>query len=96
VSIIHISYGGPDRYMSVGGKVIRFEDHPYCGPIVLQLKTGVPAENQPGERDLFWRHYDAWAKQGKRTKPAGDDKVWCDYETDLQAWRRELQEGTSS
>lgn len=35
VSIIHISWGGPERWLSCAGRLWVFEDHPYCGPIVL-------------------------------------------------------------
>ena len=89
LQIIHISWAGPEYWISVGDKIMRFEDHRYCGPIVVGNKTGDPLDNQPGERDKFWLHYDAWAKQGKKTKPI-DGKVWCDYKTELQAWRRSI------
>ena len=89
MNIIHISWAGPEYWISVGDKIMRFEDHHYCGPIVVGNKTGDPLENQPDERHKFWLHYDAWAKQGKKTKPI-DGKVWCDYKTELQAWRRSL------
>jgi hypothetical protein len=87
--IIHISWAGPEYWISVGNKVMRFEDHRYCGPIVVGNKTGDPMDNQPNERHKFWLHYDAWAKQGKKTKTL-EGKVWCDYKTELQAWRRSL------
>ena len=87
--MIHISWAGPEYWMHVGDKVIRFEDHRYCGPIVVSNKTGDPLDNQPGERDKFWLHYDAWAKQGKKTKTL-EGKVWCEYQTELQAWRRSI------
>ena len=64
LQIIHISSAGPEYWISVGDKIMRFEDHRYCGPIVVGNKTGDPLDNQPGERDKFWLHYDAWAKQG--------------------------------
>ena len=87
--IIHISWAGPEYWISVGDKVMRFEDHRYCGPIVVGNKTGEPLDNQPNERHKFWLHYDAWAKQGKKTKTL-EGKVWCEYQTELQAWRRSI------
>jgi hypothetical protein len=89
MEVICILRGGPDYWISVGNKLIRFEDHPYCGPIVLQGKTGDPSENQPPERDKFWLHYDAWVKAGKPTKKVLN-KVWCDSKTDLQKWRASI------
>ena len=89
MQLIHISWAGPEYWISVGDKVMRFEDHHYCGPVVLDNKSGEPLENQPDERNKFWLHYYAWAKQGKRTKQL-DGKAWCDYRTELQAWRRSI------
>ena len=85
MDIIHISYGGPELYLSAD-KQYRFEDHPYCGPIVLNAK-GDPLENQPPERSLFWQHVNAWYQQGKRTKTIFG-KTWCVYETQMQGARR--------
>ena len=87
--LIHISWAGPEYWIAVGDKIMRFEDHHYCGPIVVGNKTGDPLDNQPDERHKFWLHYDAWAKQGKKTKTL-EGKVWCDYKTELQAWRRSI------
>lgn len=87
MTLIHISYAGPDRWLLAGGKVWRFEDHPYCGPIVLTTKGGDPSENQPPERSPFWLHVNAWYQQGKKTKVVGD-KVWCEYETECVAKRK--------
>jgi hypothetical protein len=87
IGIIHISWGGPDRWMQVGTKQVLFEDHPHFGPILLHKTTHDPLDNQPGERDLFWSHYEAWVRGGKQVIQAGD-KVWCQYQTDLQAKRR--------
>jgi hypothetical protein len=83
--IIHISFGGPERWISVE-KPYRFEDHHYCGPIVLG-KNGDPLENQPPERHRFWLAVNAWYRQGKRTVEAGG-KVWCVYETEMAAKRK--------
>ena len=90
LNIIHISYGGPDRWLSVCGKIMCFEDHPHCGPILLTPKTGEIAEQQPPEKHAFWSHVNAWYAQGKQTITAGG-KVWCKYETPLAAARKARQ-----
>lgn len=74
--LIHISCGGPDRWISCAGKVWRFEDHPHCGPIVLTPKTGEVADPQPAPGNAFWRDVSAWYQQGKKTESVGG-KVWC-------------------
>lgn len=83
--IIHISYAGPEYWLAAG-KLYCFEDHPYCGPVVLG-KKGDPLEVQPPERSTFWQHVNAWYQQGKKFKTVGDKK-WCIYETQMQAARR--------
>ena len=85
--LIHIAYGGPNRYLSVGCKQYRFEDHPYSGPIVLCLKTGEISERQPPANDRFWLHVNAWYQQGKKVKEV-EGKAWCIYETPHMEARR--------
>lgn len=87
LQIIHIAWGGPERWLSCNGRVYVFEDHPYCGPIVLTGKTRDPSKNQPTERSPFWQHVNAWYQQGKRTKDVVG-RVWCIYETQMQEARR--------
>lgn len=87
--MLHVAWSGPQYWISVGTKVVCFEDHRHCGPIVLCNKTGEPLDKQPDDRDKFWLHYEAWAKQGKKTNTI-DGKAWCDYKTELQAWRRRI------
>lgn len=60
--IIHISLGGPVHQISVGGKIITFEMHPYCGPAALK-KNGDPLTNQPPR---FLAAASLWCQQGKR------------------------------
>ena len=84
--IIHISWAGPERYISAGSRIYKFEDHHYCGPIVLG-KTGDPLQVQPPESSPFWRAVNCWYATGKRTKNVGD-RVWCEYQTDLMRKRR--------
>lgn len=85
MEIIHISFAGPERHLCAD-KPYRFEDHPYCGPIVLNAK-GDPLDKQPPETSLFWTHVNAWYAQGKKTKVVGD-QVWCVYETQMREARR--------
>lgn len=71
--LVHISYGGPSRYIKDStGKEWRFEDPPYFGPIV-ETKTGAVRENQPGERSPFWPAVEAWYAQGKQV----DERGFC-------------------
>jgi hypothetical protein len=49
--------------ISVGGKIIDFEMHPYCGPTILNKRTGSPLKNQP---TAFLESASLWAKQGKK------------------------------
>ena len=84
--IIHISFGGPDRWLQCAGKVWLFEDHPHCGPIVLTPKTGEVAERQPGPDHMFWSHVSNWYQQGKKTNIVGS-QVWCEYVTDWHVKR---------
>ena len=57
-----VDCGGPMLKISVGGKVIEFEMHPYCGPNILNRK-GDPLANQPND---FLVAASLWAQQGQR------------------------------
>ncbi len=48
--------------ISVGGKIIRFEMHPYSGPNILNYRDE-PCKNQP---DDFLKAASLWLQQGKR------------------------------
>jgi hypothetical protein len=80
-----MALGGPILHMSAQ-KPYTFEDHPYCGPVVVD-RNGEPLHKQPGELDLFWTHATAWYQQGKKTRRVGD-KTWCVYETEMRAARK--------
>lgn len=88
MEVIHISFAGPERWLSAGGSVWVFEDHNYCGPIVLTGKAHEPATTQPPEKSVFWKHINAWYQQGSRTQTVGD-KVWCQYEMQLRTAAKE-------
>ena len=85
MSLIHISFGGP-VYELHAIKKFRFEDHPYCGPIVLG-KNDDPLEVQPPTSSPFWTHVNAWYQQGKKFKTLNGVR-WCQYETQMQEARR--------
>ena len=76
IGLIHISFGGPTRFICAGGKIWRFEDHPRFGPIVLK-KNDDPSDNQPPERSPFWHAYEHWSKQGKRLDQSMPDRTFC-------------------
>ena len=77
---IHILFAGPERIIvDRNGKKWRFEDHRYCGPIVLD-KSGDPLDNQPSADSPFWPAIDLWHQQGKRVKPDGFGGAWCVWE----------------
>ena len=85
IELIHISMGGPTLHLNAD-KHYKFEDHPYCGPVVL-CRNDDPLKTQPGELSLFWTHVNTWYAQGKKTMKVGD-KTWCVYETEMRAARR--------
>lgn len=63
--------GGPDRMIKdESGDIIKFEEHPYCGPVALN-KKGDPLENQPGGKASFWRVHHWWVDQGKKIDAEG-------------------------
>jgi hypothetical protein len=64
MEIIHISHAGPERRISVNGKVIQFEMHRYCGPVLIG-RNGDPLNNQKPKHP-FWHAVSMWAQQGER------------------------------
>jgi len=62
---VSISLAGPEHVITDSrGRTWRFEDHHYCGPIVLR-NDGEPKARQPGSRSTFWPAYEAWSKARK-------------------------------
>lgn len=61
---VRFDCGGPNLKISVNGTVIDFEDHPYCGPTILN-KRGDPAARQS---PAFLAAATLWAQQGRRTR----------------------------
>ena len=94
MTVLHISWGGPTRYMSIGSRTWRFEDHPHFGPSVLD-RYGEPSDKQPDEDSPFWRGYECWRAQGKKVNTIGD-RTWCVFETELMRKRRAKRQGTES
>ena len=89
MKVIHISYGGPDRILYLNGKKFLFEDHQYCGPIVLG-KDGDPLKNQPPESSPFWEAVSYWYQQGKRIKELAGHTPWCVWEKPTMQKMRHL------
>jgi hypothetical protein len=63
MSCIHISRGGPVYLIWYGGRLRRFEMHPYCGPSLLRGDTSDPLKNQPIR---FLELATRWVQQGER------------------------------
>ncbi len=61
---VFIDCGGPMHAISVGGEILRFEMHPYCGPNILK-PNGEPIDNQPHE---FLKAASLWAQQGEKVR----------------------------
>jgi hypothetical protein len=74
MQIVCLLTGGPERIISSGCKKWRFEDHPYCGPMVVG-KYGEPIK-EPSEKSPFWDAVNLWYAQGKKTVQVGNE-TWC-------------------
>lgn len=61
--VICVLLGGPMRRIQVNGKIYEFEMHPYCGPTLLNKRTGSPLKHQPND---FLEAASLWAQQGQR------------------------------
>ena len=63
---IHLCFGGPTRkILDRKCKTWRFEDHPYCGPTVVD-RNDDPKDVQPPESSPFWEAVNCWYAQGKQ------------------------------
>lgn len=69
--IINILWAGPERTIIDGKyRVWRFEDHRYCGPVVID-RNGDPIDDQPKENSPFWDAVSLWYQQGKQIDKNG-------------------------
>lgn len=68
INVACILTGGLDYKIGVGGRIIPFEMHPYCGPCAL-TKTG--RELKLGPRHPFWNAVTLWNEQGRRVSDQG-------------------------
>lgn len=85
-----ILVGGPDRVIVDRlNKRWIFEDHPYCGPVVIG-KNGDPLENQPPESSPFWEAVQCWYDQGKRTHQPVPKEMWCVWDKPTMQKMRHL------
>lgn len=66
--VVVLDIGGSMHKISVNGKIYHFEMHPYCGPNILNKRTGSSVKNQP---DAFLVAASLWAQQGKRIDSDG-------------------------
>jgi len=67
--------GGPTHLISVRGKDVPFEFHPYCGPWPVHKITGELLKKEPPG---FWDAIERWIKGG--SKLDGDNCLvpqWC-------------------
>ena len=60
VRLIHLNVGGPTHTIEHAGRTWRFEDHPWCGPQIIN-KDGSVSKRQPGQYSKFWDAYAAWS-----------------------------------
>ena len=85
-----ILVGGPDRLIVDRlNKKWLFEDHPYCGPVVIG-KNCDPLANQPPESSPFWEAVQCWYDQGKRTHPQLLKETWCIWDKPTMQKMRHL------
>lgn len=69
--------GGPQRFIAVGLKSERFEDHPHIGPMPC---SRMGAERKLSPRHPFWRAVTLWYEQGKVIDERGNC-VWKEPRT---------------
>jgi hypothetical protein len=69
---LSLTLGGRDHVITDDlGREWIFEDHHYCGPIVLR-KDGNSKSRQPGSRSRFWPAWDAWNEARKKNEANQD------------------------
>jgi len=85
-SAIITSLGDPGCYrIQVDGKIFIFQFSKRFGPLV-QNKSGVILENQPGPRHKFWWAVSSWAQHGKQT----DEDGLCVWFTETESIIRHM------
>ena len=65
--MVLVMAGGPMRRISVNGRIIEFEMHPYSGPAILK-RNGEPLKKQPMD---FLHAASLWAQQGEKIDENG-------------------------
>ena len=68
MNIACVLKGGPDRTISVDGKLYRFEMNPYSGPGFLNKRGEVTDRHIPQK---VWEAVSLWAQQGERLDETG-------------------------
>jgi hypothetical protein len=59
---IHICFGGPEYIMDTPKGPVRFEMHPYCGPLPCDFSG---SSRRVGVRHPFWALVSRWAQNGQ-------------------------------
>lgn len=73
---LHISRGGPILKIEINGKIVHFEMHPYCEPMLVD-EAGEPIEN-PKLLRMLYEAVTAWVWKGRRVRDGFC--VWEDWE----------------
>lgn len=85
---------GPFVITTSKGRFV-FEDSDRFGPALLDIKTGDPTNKMIPSKSTFWKAYERWKKEGRKTvagKPLGPRKtalevqycVYSDLRTDAE------------
>jgi len=83
MKITHISFGGPERIIEIGGKDYHFEMHPHLGPMPIHEKS--KNERKLSHNHFFWHAVSIWAQQGEKLLPDGK----CDWHCDVSEYKAE-------
>ena len=74
--VIILTGGEIYRINDARGKTWIFEDHPYCGPVVVDIHHN--EKKQPPENSKFWEAVTNWYQQGKKTID-GIHGLYCEW-----------------
>jgi hypothetical protein len=83
---MHVDMAPPSFILRDGGKEWLCEWHGYCGPTLLDKRTGQPAKNQPAANDRWWVAILAWHAQGAHVVDGFG--VWTEPVKVKRKWRR--------
>lgn len=63
---VFLTVGGPDLEITWRSKTWLFEMHHYCGPVLINRRTGQPLNTEPPK--AFWSAFELWELGGKEIK----------------------------